>query len=82
MEFGIALYLARLDNLAVTGFVPDQALAYQERHERTWQSYLPKSQVWSRHRIGKLELVIDQKVRQDHLHDHGHVKARGAIRDT
>ncbi len=62
----------RLIALAITA---DYALPHQNRHERTRQPHLAKYQEWTRCRIRKFELIVDDEMREDHLHDNGYVEA-------
>lgn len=57
----------------------DCALPHENRHERTRQPYLAKGQEWPRCRVCKLEFVVDDEMREDHLHNNRYVEARRAV---
>ena len=78
-----------IPNIASTGLSTPHASAthslfadappHQHRHERTRQSHLAKRQERPRRWVRKLEFVVEDKMREDHLHYDGDVEARRAV---
>ena len=52
---------------------------HQHRHKRTRQPHLAKREKGPRGRVGEFELVGQNEVRDDHLHDDRDVETGGAV---
>ena len=55
------------------------ALSYKNLHERARQPCLAKGQELLGCWVRKFEVIVDDEVRENHLHDNGYVKACRAL---
>ena len=55
------------------------AFPHEDGHERARQPGLAECHKRPRRRVGQFELVVEDEMRQDHLHEDRYVEARRAI---